>query len=528
MYVIPNLQPDELLVYLRKSRSDDPDLTIEEVLSKHESILEEWVTRIVTGGLRIPEENRYREVVSGETIKDRPIMRSLLRIIENPRIKAVCVVEPQRLSRGDLEDAGKIINSFRYSNTYVFTPTFSYDLSDERDRDMFERELKRGNEFLEYTKMILNRGRTLAVNHGRFIGNTSPYGYDKDVIIDGRQRIHTLKPNPTEAPIVRLIFELYNQGYGIQRIANHLNDIKAPTRTGKAWNPHSIRDMLYNEHYIGNVRWGRRRWVKHMEEGKVVASRPKQKEYLTCKGLHEPIVSEDVFRAAQARQSTNPPSPATKKLANPLAGLLFCESCGRAITRRQFHNKNGKIKARPRYLCSNSMICGNGSIAVDDMLEQVKNIMRDNISDFEMRISAGKDNSDLRRQEAITRLEDRISQLDKREIQIWEDRYNEVIPVHVFKVLDENLKTERKEAQLALDKLKESESDINAIEAQLTTFHAALDLLNDPDAPVEQQNYLLKQCFARIEFWKNRDMSRRKSSDVTDTRSSSLRATLRV
>ena len=34
--------PDEFLVYLRKSRSDDPLLAVEEVLAKHEAILDEW------------------------------------------------------------------------------------------------------------------------------------------------------------------------------------------------------------------------------------------------------------------------------------------------------------------------------------------------------------------------------------------------------------------------------------------------------------------------------------------------------
>ena len=42
MYPIEIFHPDEVLIYLRKSRSDDPTLSVEEVLSKHESILMEW------------------------------------------------------------------------------------------------------------------------------------------------------------------------------------------------------------------------------------------------------------------------------------------------------------------------------------------------------------------------------------------------------------------------------------------------------------------------------------------------------
>ena len=58
------------LMYLRKSRQDDPEQTVEEVLSKHEAILQEWAKREL--GHEIPEDCIYREIVSGgESIEDR-------------------------------------------------------------------------------------------------------------------------------------------------------------------------------------------------------------------------------------------------------------------------------------------------------------------------------------------------------------------------------------------------------------------------------------------------------------------------
>ena len=114
------LEPDEVLVYLRKSRSDDPLLSVEEVLRRHETILDEWAEKNLKGP--VPEENKYREIVSGETIADRPEIQKVLRLIESPKIKAVLVVEVQRLSRGDLEDAGRLIKLLRYTDTLVITP----------------------------------------------------------------------------------------------------------------------------------------------------------------------------------------------------------------------------------------------------------------------------------------------------------------------------------------------------------------------------------------------------------------------
>ena len=111
---------DELLnyiIYLRKSRSDSPLESVEEVLAKHEKMLQDFAIR--TFGQPIPEENIFREVVSGETIEDRPEMKKVLSRIESKNIKGVLVVEPQRLSRGDLVDCGNIIRAFKYTGTKV-------------------------------------------------------------------------------------------------------------------------------------------------------------------------------------------------------------------------------------------------------------------------------------------------------------------------------------------------------------------------------------------------------------------------
>ena len=95
-----DLSPDEILEYLRKSRTDDPTLDVEEILARHETILDEFAVR--TWGKKIPDAQKMREVVSGETIDSRPELLKILKLIESPKIKAVLLVEVQRLRRPDL------------------------------------------------------------------------------------------------------------------------------------------------------------------------------------------------------------------------------------------------------------------------------------------------------------------------------------------------------------------------------------------------------------------------------------------
>ena len=306
MYREFHFEPDEIIQYLRKSRSDDPNLTVEEVLAKHEAILAEWAGRNLASP--IPEENIYREVVSGETIDDRPEMLRILKQIESPRIKAILVVEVQRLSRGDLEDAGRLMKLLRFTNTVVITPYKIYDLQDEYDRDGFERELKRGNDYLEYTKKILKRGREQSVREGNFVGNTAPYGYKKGIIMDGKKKCHTLFIVEEEAEVVRMVFDLYvNQHMGRTNIAHHLNSLGIKPKHNKLWSIYSIVHILENEHYTGKVRWNYRKTTPIVENGEVKTYRPKAKDedVLLFPGKHEAIISDELFQAAKARMGKN-------------------------------------------------------------------------------------------------------------------------------------------------------------------------------------------------------------------------------
>ena len=186
MWNLPPLTPEEILLYSRKSQADDPLLTVEETLAKHEQRLDDWVERNLPGMGPIPEGNRYREVVSGE-MENRPRFQEMLRRIESPRAKAVLCIEPQRLSRGSLKAIGHLVELLRYSNTIVITVQYTYDLRDDRDRELFERELMRGNEYLEYYKRIQQAGRLLSVQNGNYLGNKPPYGFKKIHYKEGKE-----------------------------------------------------------------------------------------------------------------------------------------------------------------------------------------------------------------------------------------------------------------------------------------------------------------------------------------------------
>ena len=495
--------PEEILDYLRKSQSDDPLLTVEEVLQKHETILDEWDMKHL--GALVPEQNRFREVVSGETIKERPEINKVLRLIESPKYKAVKIVEPQRLTRGDLEDIGRMMKLLKHTNTYVITPERMYDLRDEYDWNAFEAELKRGNDYLKYTKKILNRGRLLSVSQGNYLGSKPPYGFNKIWVMDGKRKCPTLEENKEQADIVRLIFDLYvNKDMGRPSICNYLDEMGVKPPAGKYWSKEGLKDLLENVHYIGKVRWNWRKTITIVEDGEIKKTQKKSKigEYLIYEGKHEGIVSEELFQAAQEKQGRNHRAKPTTKIRNPLAGLLYCH-CGRAMSLRTYKNK-GVERSAPRLLCDDQARCGTGSCLYEEMIERVVEILEECIEDFEIRLSNDTGDSLKLHAKLIKNLEQKMKDLQAKELSQWEQQSHpdesQRMPPHIFKQLNEKLLQEKEEVQQALCKAYESMPESVDYEERLHRFKDALEALKDPVADIEKKNKLLKACIERIEY----------------------------
>ena len=499
----PTFYSNKVKKYGRKSRTDDPLLSVEEVLEKHNKILDDYAEKYLGGP--IPEENYYMEVGSGESLKDRPEITRLLKDIEDPEVQAILVVDVQRLSRGDLEDAGRLIRLLRYTNTYVITPMKTYDLRDEYDRDAFERELKRGNDYLEYYKKIQARGKLASVKDGNYLGNIPPYGYNKVTKDDGKKVCHTLEENKEEADVVRMIFDWYCNGdVGVNMICRRLEALGIKTQKGSStWNQTTIYNILSNEHYIGCVRWNWRKIVMVVEDQEIKKSRPKPEEYLLFEGKHEGIISRDVFEQAQRIRGTRHRANTDKTLKNPFSGLMFCKSCGCCITYNTYR-KNGVEYAPSRLHCSDQVHCGTGSVLFKDIMDHLCNVLEDCIEDFEVRITEEQDDSTKLHMNLVKKLKNKMSELEKKELVQWEALHdpnpNKRIPYEIFQKLNEKVVAEKEEVRQALCKAEDSTPTPVDYKEQVMRFTDALNMLKDPEVPAKTKNRYLKSIIERMEY----------------------------
>ena len=330
------------VIYLRKSRSDNPSESTEEVLSRHENQLQELAVKLT--GATIDESNIYREIISGgEDIENRPAFMQVLKRMEQGDVKGVLVIDTKRLSRSGLYGAGDVLNAFEFTNTLICTPTKTYNLKDKYDKKFLEMEMIQSSDYLEYTKEILNRGRMYNLQNGYYIGGEPPYGYDK--IRLKKEKGFKLIPHKEEADIVKMMFDLYVEELGTVSLTNYLNKLGLKTRRGNNWTPNAVYKILSNPVYHGDILWARRTTIKTLENGKIVKKLVTNKEPTLVKGQHEPLVSDEIFQLVQAKLKSHPSSKVTRnlELRNSIAGIVYCGCCGKAMVRK---SQNGAAKIR--------------------------------------------------------------------------------------------------------------------------------------------------------------------------------------
>ena len=488
----PKFQPDEVLEYLRKSRSDDPTLSVEEVLEKHEGILKEWVMRNLDAP--IPPENMYREVVSGETINSRPEFKKLLKRIESPKIKAVLIVECARLGRPDLEEIGKLSKLFRYTNTLVITPQKTFDLRDEYDREQFERELMRGNDYLEYTKKILRRGKDISLQSGNYINGVTPYGYERDWIIEGRKKCPTLTIVEEEAKVVRLIFDWYvNEGIGATKICQRLNDLGIKARKGGLWKKSSIVNMLKNEHYIGKVVIKKHIKVNTVEDSEIITQCVFNKDYEIIEGKHSAIIDEETFYKANNKIHKYPSVRPSATLQNPFASILRCE-CGKVMIRRKNRNTF-------RYLCDEQTFCGNASVSEKDLIDAVISHLKVNLNNLSAQVTDEKgENKKEKHTEYVSLLESKYVEIEKKELSLWDKYAEENMPKQVFDKLMADCMEKKQKLENELELAYNNVPVFTDYKGAIATLHEAIDSLSNDSVSASIKNKILLSVVDKIVY----------------------------
>ena len=186
-------------------------------------------------------------------------------------------------------------------------------------------------------------GRIQKAREGKWNGGFAPYGYTLE---KGK-----LYVNEEEAEAIRIIFDKYVHtdmgANGLARyLANHgIGKIQRQNGKNPLFDAALIRRILKNPVYCGKIAYGRRRTEKvhgTRNDYRLI----EQDNYLLVDGLHEALVSEELWHDAQVKlvaqaKKYEKVNHGKDNKVHLLTGLLKCPICGAGM----YGNKSVKHKA---------------------------------------------------------------------------------------------------------------------------------------------------------------------------------------
>ncbi|EOD00455.1 recombinase family protein [Caldisalinibacter kiritimatiensis] len=320
---------------------------------------------------------------------ERPEFKKMIKDAEKGRFNIVLCKHQSRFSR-DIEVVEKYLHrKFPEWGIRFISLTDYVDTLDDANKKSRQINSLVNEWYCEDISKAIRATFKVKREEGKFIGSFAPYGYEKDPKDKNR-----LIVDEKAARIIRMIFNWYLQGHGTQYIARILNKkgVPNPTRYKQEkglkfknssktdsyglWNKTTVRRILRNEVYIGNLVQGKREKINY--KSKKVVSKDKN-DWIIVRGTHTPIVDYETFEAVQNRLNMRVRSTG-KGMSHAFAGKVRCMDCKSSMNKV----RTGKYE----YLrCSlynstpDKKLCTSHSIRLDVLKNKVSEKLKEHIKE---------------------------------------------------------------------------------------------------------------------------------------------------
>jgi site-specific DNA recombinase len=360
------------------------------------------------------------DAISGTSTDARKAFQKLLQDAQADTcdFRAVLVYDIKRFGRVDNDEAGHyryLLRRHRIDIVYV-SEGFQGDDTDDLLRPVKQWQARQ--ESRDLSKVSI-RGLLSLSEGGWWMGGLAPYGFDllyhdgtgrpyqrvrfmpngeKQVYsVEGallrtlppRERLSTAKSDraklvpsaPERVRTVQRIFDMYaDLGMGLRAIAARLNEEKIPSpgcanpnaNRGFTWCLSSVRGILQNQTYVGDLVWNRRAQGKFHKIANGQAQKREtlhrqvekngKQDWIVVHDAHEALVPRDLFQRAHGRRSEEKTDRQNfrrgRGKASPflLTSLLVCKHCGFKL--QGYTHRNGYRRADGTEGASYDYVCG--------------------------------------------------------------------------------------------------------------------------------------------------------------------------
>ncbi|MCI8309706.1 MAG: hypothetical protein HFJ45_05910 [Clostridia bacterium] len=352
---------------------------------------------------------------------------------------------------------------------------------------------------------------------GEFVGAFASYGY-----IKSPDDSHKLIIDKEAAEVVTKIFEwkVY-EGLGNISICHRLNDMGILNPTGYkkkklnqnynnamiiqedySWCPSTIRNILKNDIYIGNITQGKRR-VKSYKVHKL--EQVPESEWITVENMHDSIIDKELFEKAQALRKVDTRVQNSGKLSI-WAGILKCADCGHAMHKKYCRNAKGRVYEY--YICGtyrkkSNKLCTKHTLKVEELeevvLETIKLHLEFLIDTEKLLEQINKSNNKKLVNENMKNIknikEKEIEKLSNLKKGLYEDWKNEYITKEEYLEYKKKYENDIKKIKEVIVNLEKQKNDINKVEKKnnlwLENFKKEKNIINlDRDVIAEIIDYI--------------------------------------
>lgn len=430
----------------------------------------------------------YVDVQTGTTGK-RDQLQKMIRDAEEKKFDIILAKELSRLARNG-ELSYKIKNLCENNGIHIITLDNAINTL-KGDTHMFGLYAWLYEQESQNTSNRVKASLRTRAEKGLFMGSNPPYGYE---VREGKLYIR----DDNTPNVIKRIFNEYLNGNGHDSIARRLYNEGIPTpadvagkkNAGETWNGSSIRLILRNPHYVGDLVQGRETSISVTNKRRKKVDKSEQ---IILKDKHEPIISREDFKAVQQQlEIRSKIIPSQKK--HLFTNLLFCADCGTGMWYRS--NQNSYICGRyARYgkkACTSHIVKEN--VLKDTILSDIKSLVEkidkeEYIKQLELRSKKSK--SSLQNQ--INKINKQIDGLKKRNRTFINLLADELISPEDYRENVEVNNAERNELvkeQNELLTLMESEQVIDNIDKLKEEL---LSFLNFDELTSEILNRLIKK-----------------------------------
>jgi len=281
---------------------------------------------------------------------NRPDFRRMMDDIEKGKINVVIVNDLSRFGR-EYAEMGLIIEHYFEEKGVRFISLYDrVDTAKSKDNLIMAITNVMNSFYARQASSKTKAAHRARAQDGMYLAGHALFGYMKD----SNDR-HKLIIDPPAADVVREIFQSFADGVGYVRMTKILRERKILNpmayfnqnnpdyfksdywRKPFDWHATSVRSILMNQAYIGNVVFGKTK-VKGLFDKKRIPA--PQEEWIIVENMHEPIISRElwdtVHQLMKSRRREN-----SKGEVQMFAGLVKCSKCGSSLN-VNFDKKKGK------------------------------------------------------------------------------------------------------------------------------------------------------------------------------------------